>query len=74
MNFSIPIEVDMIEFEFRHVDNRLMSMKLVELGLSGAALFGPEGQVLQPSEALHRRRVLLARGSFRPVCHVHLAC
>ena len=32
------IEIDMIEFsgiEFRHVDNRLMSMKLVQLGLSG---------------------------------------
>lgn len=31
----------MIEFKgiaFRHVDNRLMSLKLVELGLSGAAI------------------------------------
>jgi len=69
------IEIDMIEFsgiEFRHVDNRLMSMKLVELGLSGAAMFGPRGEVLQPSEALYGKRVLLARGSFRPVCHSHL--
>jgi hypothetical protein len=72
---TLRIEIDMIEFsgiEFRHVDNRLMSMKLVELGLSGAAIFGPRGEVLQPSEFLHNKRVLLARGSFRPVCHVHL--
>ena len=72
---TLRIEIDMIELsgiEFRHVDNRLMSMKLVELGLSGAALFGPRGEVLQPSEVLHNKRVLLARGSFRPVCHVHL--
>jgi hypothetical protein len=64
------VEIDMIEFsgiEFRHVDNRLMSMKLVELGLSGAAMFGPNGEVLQPSEVLRKKNVLLARGSFRPV-------
>jgi hypothetical protein len=69
------MEIDMIEFsgiEFRRVDNRLMSMKLVELGLSGAAMFGPNGEVLQPSEALHKKHVLLARGSFRPVCFSHV--
>jgi hypothetical protein len=69
------LEIDLIEFsgiEFRHVDNRLMSMKLVELGLSDAAMFGPGGQVLQPSEVLHKRPVLLARGSFRPVSLSHL--
>jgi hypothetical protein len=69
------IEIDMIEFsgiEFRHVDNRLMSLKLVELGLSGAAMFGPDGGVLQPSEALHKTHALVARGSFRPVCLSHL--
>jgi hypothetical protein len=69
------IEIDMIEFsgiEFRHVDNRLTSMKLVELGLSGAAMFGPKGEVLQASEVLHKKRVLVERGSFRPVCHAHI--
>jgi hypothetical protein len=69
------IEIDMVEFsgiEFRHVDNRLMSMKLVQLGLSGAAMFGPSGQVLQPAEVLHKRNVLVERGSFRPLCHVHV--
>lgn len=69
------IEIDMIEFsgiEFRHVDNRLMSMKLVQLGLSGAAMLGPNGRVLQPAEVLYKKNVLVERGSFRPVCHVHL--
>jgi hypothetical protein len=69
------IEIDMVEFsgiEFRNVDNRLMSMKLVELGLSGVAMFGPDGKVRQPSEALYKKHALLARGSFRPVCHSHL--
>jgi len=56
------IEIDMIEFsgiEFRHVDNRLMSMKLVQLGLSGMAMFDPRGTVVQPSEALHKKHILV---------------
>ena len=69
------IEIDMIDFkgiEFRYVDNRLMSLKLVQLGLSGAAMFGPDRTVLQPSEALHKKAVLVERGSFRPVTHVNV--
>ena len=69
------IEIDMIELSgiaFREVDNRLMSMKLVQLGLSGAAMFDPSGAVLQPSEVLYKKHVLVERGSFRPVCHVNM--
>jgi hypothetical protein len=69
------IEIDMIEFsgiEFRHVDNRVMSLKLVQLGLSGAAMFGPTGEVLQPSEVLRKRPILVERGSFRPVTKVNI--
>jgi hypothetical protein len=69
------IEIDMIEFsgiEFRQVDNRLMSMKLVQMGLSGAAMFDPKGTVLQPAEVLRKKNVLVERGSFRPLCHVNL--
>ena len=69
------IEIDMIEFsgiEFRHVDNRVMSLKLVQLGLSGAAMFGPSGEVLQPSEVLRKRPILVERGSFRPVTKVNI--
>ena len=49
-----------------------MSMKLVQLGLSGAAMFDPSGAVLQPSEVLYKKHVLVERGSFRPVCHVNM--
>ncbi len=69
------IEIDVIEFkgiEFRSVDNRLISLKLVQLGLSGAAMFGPQGEVLQPSEVLYKKAVLVERGSFRPPTHVNL--
>jgi len=69
------VEIDMIELsgiEFRHVDNRVMSLKLVQLGLSGAAMFGPSGEVLQPSEVLRKRPILVERGSFRPVTKVNI--
>ena len=68
------IEIDMIEFsgiEFRHVDNRIMSLRLVQLGLTGAAMFSADGKVLQPSEALRHRPVLLERGRFRPMTVVN---
>lgn len=69
------LEIDMIQFsgiEFRHVDNRLMSLELVQLGLSQAAMFDAKGEVLQPSEVLHKRPVLVQRGAFRPVTKVNI--
>jgi hypothetical protein len=72
---TVRLEIDMVEFsgiEFRHVDNRVMSLKLVQLGLSGAAIFGPTGEVLQPSELLRKRAILVERGSFRPVTKVNM--
>lgn len=69
------IEIDMIEFSgiaFRRVDNRLMSLKLVQSGLGGVAMFAANGAVLQPSEFLYRKPIFVERGSFRPVCNVNL--
>jgi hypothetical protein len=69
------IEIDMIEFsgiEFRNVDNRVMALKLVQLGLSGAAMFGANREVLQPTEVLYKKAVLVERGSFRPTTNVNL--
>ena len=69
------IEIDMVEMkgiEFRAVDNRLVALKLVQLGLSGAAMFGPDRQVLQPSEVLRKKAILVERGSFRPPTVVNI--
>jgi hypothetical protein len=69
------IEIDMIEFSgeaFEAVDNRVMSLTLVQRGLTGAAMFGADGDVLQPSEVLYKKAVVIERGSFRPVTHPHL--
>jgi hypothetical protein len=69
------VEIDTFELsgiEFRNVDNRIMALKLVQLGLSGAAMFGANREVLQPSDVLHNKAVLVERGSFRPPTHVNL--
>ncbi len=69
------LEIDMIEFSgiaFRQVDNRVMSLKLVQLGLSNAAMFAADGTVLQPSEVLYKKPILVERGSFRPVTYVNV--
>lgn len=68
------IEIDMIEFSgaaFAEVDNRIMSLKLVELGLTNAAMFSADGTVLQASDALYKKPVLIQRGRFRPPTLVH---
>jgi len=64
------IEVDMIKFSgpcFGGLDNRLMSLQLVQQQLSDAAMFTADGEVVIPGEVLYKKPVLVERGSFRPV-------
>jgi hypothetical protein len=44
----------------------------VKNGLTKAAMFGPDGSVMQPSEYLYKKNVLVLRGRFRPVTHVNV--
>jgi hypothetical protein len=69
------IQIDMIRFEgpgFSKIDNRLMSLHLVKYGFSDAALFGPDGKNMQPSEVLYKKHIVVVRGRFRPIINVHL--
>lgn len=69
------IELDMIRFSgpaFAEVDNRLMSLQLVEKEFTDAAMFTGTGEVLQPSEILYKKPILVERGSFRPITHLTL--
>ena len=68
------IEVDMLKFDgegFRFVDNRLCALQLVQSGLTDAAMFKPDGEVVQAADALYKRPILLLRGSFYPVLKLH---
>ena len=69
------IEIDMFRLsgpDFEHVDNRLMCLKLVKNGMTRATIFGPDGNVMQPSEFLYKKNVLILRGRFRPVTLVNV--
>ncbi len=69
------IEVDVLKFlgeGFQFVDNRLCSLQLVQSGLTDAAMFTPDGEVVQPAEVLYKKPIALLRGSFNPVTNLHL--
>ncbi len=64
------VEVDMVKFcgpAFETVDNRLISLELVRNGLTASAMFTADGEVVQASELLYKKTILVERGSFRPV-------
>ena len=64
------VEVDMIKFTgpaFARIDNRLMSLQLVQHGLTHAAMIAANGEVVQPAEVLYKKPILVERGRFRPV-------
>ncbi|MEQ9404992.1 MAG: TonB-dependent receptor [Cyclobacteriaceae bacterium] len=68
-------EIDMFSIggpDFHHVDNRLMTLRLVKNGLTKAAMFGPNKNVLLPAEVLYNKNVVVLRGRFRPVTHVNV--
>jgi len=69
------VEIDMIDVSgpaFDNIDSRVLTLRLVELGLTGAAMFSAEGEVVQPSEALRKRPLIVQRGRFRPVTLVNI--
>ena len=69
------IEVDMIKFSgpaYAALDNRLMSLQLVQRGLTRAAMFTANGEVVNAAETLYKKPILVERGSFRPVTKVTL--
>ena len=69
------VEVDMLKFGgagFEMIDNRLCQLQLVESGLTDAAMFLPNGEVVQPAEALYKKPLILLRGSFDPVTNLHM--
>jgi hypothetical protein len=66
------MQVDMIKFSgpaYEGVDNRLMSLQLVSQGLTDAVMFTAEGESVQPAEILHKKAIIVERGSFRPVTY-----
>jgi hypothetical protein len=73
-NLRGRVHIDMIRLtgpSFAHIDNRLLSLKLVEFEMTDVAMFGPDGKNLHASEILYKKYALVVRGSFRPMTHVN---
>lgn len=63
------IEIDSIEFfgpYFDDHDNRLLNLHLIRAWKTRAIMFTPEGEVRVPAELLHKKNVLVTRGTFKP--------
>jgi hypothetical protein len=66
------MQVDLIKFSgpaYATVDNRLMSLQLVSQGLTDAVIFTADGEMVQAADILHKKSILVERGSFRPVTY-----
>src|SRR5438067_1439467 len=66
------MQVDLIKFSgpaFAKIDNRLMNLQLVSQSLTDAIMFRADGEMVQASEILHKKAILIERGSFRPVTY-----
>lgn len=71
------VEIDMAKcrgsaFPRAMFDDRLSALELIENGLTDAALFRADGEIMQASDALHRKPVLVNRGSFDPITKLNL--
>ena len=68
------IEIDTINFNgplFRDVDNRLISLELVRLGMTDAVVFDETGTNVLPAQVLYKKNILTLRGSYRPITKVN---
>ena len=69
------IEIDYLKItgnDFKHVDNRLNALYMVKSGYTDATLLSTNGDIIQPSEALYKRNILVTRGRFRPPTKVNV--
>ncbi len=78
LTYRLPrsrVEIDMLRVsgaDLKRLDNRIIALKLVKMGLTDATMFDQSGAVLQPRTALYKKNVLLMRGRFRPITNVHV--
>jgi hypothetical protein len=69
------VVIDMIRIsgpDFQDLDNRYLSLLLVQHGLTEVAMFGPDGENIHGSEFLYRKALMVARGHYKPPTLVSL--
>jgi hypothetical protein len=74
-NLHGRVVIDMIRItgpDFAEVDNRYLSLLLVQHGLTEVAMFGADGMNIHGSEFLYKKSLMVARGHYRPPTLVSL--
>jgi hypothetical protein len=69
------IQIDMIRVSgeaFKGIDSRLLCLELVKRKLCEAVIFDVDGGVLQASDVLYKKNVLVVRGGYRPPTNLSL--
>jgi hypothetical protein len=69
------VVIDVIKFkgpDVAHFNNSLMNLELVRRGLAEAILFSPKKEILNISDEVYGKSLLIQRGSFRPVTTTHI--
>jgi len=69
------VTIDMIRLtgpDFQDVDNRLLTLKLVQFDLTDVSMFDGTGKPVHASEFLYKKNVMIVRGSYRPLTLVNL--
>jgi hypothetical protein len=67
------VEITLIRMsgpDLDYVDNRLLSVQLVNNEMTNATMFDRKGNVQQPSDMLYKKNVMAFRGSFRPITYI----
>lgn len=69
------LEIDMVRVTgpaFKNIDSRVLSLELVKNNFCKTVIFDESGKVVQASDALYKKNLLVLRGSFRPPTHVNI--
>ena len=59
------VQIDMLRLEgpdFEHIDNRILTLKLVKLGLTDVAMYNKDGRPIHASEFLWKKDLMVVRG------------
>jgi len=73
-NIEGRVSIDMIRAsgpDCEHVDDRVLSLKLVTNGLTDVAMFAPDKCNIHASEMLYKKHIMIVRGSYRPATYVN---
>lgn len=69
------INVDMIKISgpaFANLDARILSLELVKRKFCRAIMFDEFGEVIQATDAIYKKHIIVSRGSFRPPTLVNI--